>query len=126
MSPENDEILASLDRASELESMSAPIPLDDTEAYAAAFAGIAHLPDAEAERWHVQSQLAVIYEHLNIEAPENYLKGRSTTELKYELYYRLNYDVQQFISLDENEKENRIPTFPTLNITGWREIRPTA
>ena len=105
--PEYEEIKASLDRATELESLAGPIPLDDTEAYAAAF-GIA---DAEVQRKHVQDQLAVIYKHLNIEMPENHLENRSTTELKYELYYRLNYDVPQFTGLDENEKENRIGKF---------------
>ena len=105
--PEYDEIKASLDRATELESLAGPIPLDDTEAYAAAF-GIA---DAEVQRKHVQDQLAVIYEHLNIEMPENYLESRSTTELNYELYYRLNYDVPRFMGLDENEKGNRIGKF---------------
>ena len=86
-----------------------PIPLNDSEAYAAAFAGIVHVPNAEHERRHVQDQLAVIYEHLQIVLPDNYLQSRSTTELKYELYYRLNYDVLQFISLDENESQ--IPDF---------------
>ena len=109
--PEYDEIKAAFDRATELLSLAEPIPLDDTEAYAAAFAGRVHIPNAEYERRHVQDQLAVIYKHLNIEMPENYLEGRSTTELKYELYYRLNYDVPQFIGLDENEKENRIGDF---------------
>ena len=36
-----------MDRATELESMVEPIPLDDTEAYAKAFAGGVHVPDAE-------------------------------------------------------------------------------
>ena len=101
--PEYYEIKASLDRATELESLAGPIPLDDTEAYAAAFAGNVHVPDAETERKHVQDQLALIYEHLQITTPDNYLEIRSTTELKYELYYRLNYDVHNFIGLGANE-----------------------
>ena len=105
--PGYDEIKASLDRATELESLAGPIPLDDSEACAAAF-GIA---DAKVQRKHVQDQLAVIYEHLGIEMPENHLENRSTTELKYELYYRLNYDVPRFWNDDENEKENRIGNF---------------
>ncbi|MCY4537967.1 MAG: hypothetical protein OXE52_07020 [Chloroflexi bacterium] len=109
--PEYDEIKASLGRATELESLAGPIPLDDTQAYAAKFAGRVRIEDAEDEREHVQDQLAVIYEHLNIEMPENHLEGRSTTELKYELYYRLNYDVPQFMGLDANEKDNRIGDF---------------
>ena len=109
--PEYDEIKASLDRATELESLAGPIPLDDTQAYAAKFAGRVRIEDAEDERKHVQDQLAVIYEHLNIEMPENHLEGRSTSELKYELYYRLNYDVPQFMGLDANEKDNRIGDF---------------
>jgi len=71
--PEYDEMKASLDRATKLESLAGPIPLDDTEAYAAAFAGTVHIADAEDERKHVQDQLAVIYKHLNIEMPENHL-----------------------------------------------------
>jgi len=109
--PEYDEMKASLDRARELESLAGSIPLDDTEAYAAAFAGTVHIADAEDERKHVQDQLAVIYKHLNIEMPEDHLDSRSTTELKYELYYRLNDDVRHFMSLDENEKGNRIGDF---------------
>ena len=109
--PEHDEMKASLDRATQLESLAGPIALDDTEAYAAAFAGRVRIADAHDERKHVQDQLAIIYKHLNIETPENYLDSRSTTELKYELFYRLNYDVQQFMSLDENEKGNRIGNF---------------
>ena len=42
--PGYDEMKASLDRATELESMAGPIPLDETEAYAAAFARIAYVP----------------------------------------------------------------------------------
>ena len=73
--PEYDEMKASLDRARELESLAGPIPLDDTEAYTRAFAGLVHIEDAEDERKHVQDQLAVIYKHLNIEMPENHLEN---------------------------------------------------
>ena len=100
-------IQAEFDRATGLLSMAQAIPLDDSEAFAATF-GIA---DAEGQRKYVQDQLAVIYKHLGIEMPENHLEGRSTTELNYELYYRLNYDVPRFMSLDENEKDNRIGNF---------------
>ena len=37
------------------------------------------------------------------------MQSRSTTELKYELYFRLNYDVPNFIGLEENESQ--IPDF---------------
>ena len=111
--PGYDEIKASLDRATELESLAGPIPLDDTQAYAAKFAGRVRIEDAEDEREHVQDQLAVIYKHLNIAMPENYLDGRSTSELKYELYYRLNYDVLPFVSRDEYEIQLRISDFMT-------------
>lgn len=100
-------IQAEFDRATGLLSMAKAIPLDDSEAFAATF-GIA---DPEVQRKYVQDQLTVIYKHLGIAMPENHLVGRSATELNYELYYRLNYDVPRFMSLDENEKDNRIGNF---------------
>ena len=110
MSSENyQQVQAEFDRATALLSVAEDIALDDTEAYAEAFAGTVLIEDEEDEREHVQEQLALIYEHLQVEVPDNYFEGRSATELKYELYSRLNYDVRQFLALDENE--SRIPQF---------------
>ncbi len=100
--PEHEEMKAEFDRAMELFSMAAAIPLDDSEAYAAAFSGDVYIPDAEQERIHVEDQLRVIYKYV-LGKDLDHLATRSTTELKYELYYLLNYDVQHFLGLNENE-----------------------
>ena len=98
------------DRATHLFSMAEPIPLDDTEAYAAAFAGRAYVPDAEFERRHVENQLKLIYDQI-LSEESDHLATLSTTELKYELYYRLNYDVRSFVGRDEHEIQLRISDF---------------
>ena len=90
--------------------MAEPIPLDDREAYAAAFAGRAYVPDAEHERRHVESQLKLIYDQI-LGEESDHLATLSTTELKYELYYRLNYDVLPFVKSDEHGIQLQIADF---------------
>lgn len=107
---EYDEMKASLDRATKLESLAGSIPLDDTEAYAAAFAGRAYVPDAEHERRHVENQLKLIYDQI-LGEESDHLATLSTTELKYELYYRLNYDVLPFVKSDEHAIQLQIADF---------------
>lgn len=82
------EIQEEYDWAAELLALAKPIPLDDTAAYTEVFD-----VGAEGERAHVQKQLAVIYEYLDITPADNHLESRNTTDLKYELYSLLIYHV---------------------------------
>ena len=68
--------------------MAKPIPLDDATAYTEVFD-----VGAEGERTHVQNQLAVIYEYLDITPADDHWESQSTSDLKYELYSLLNYNV---------------------------------
>jgi len=114
------EMQAEFDRATGLVSMAQAIPLDDTEAYAAAFAGIVQVPDAESERRHVLDQLERIYKHI-LGEDSDHLATLSTTELKYELFFRLNYDVLPFLRRDEHEIQMRISTFMTDFVSAARD-----
>ena len=79
---------AELDWATDLLALAKPIPLDDSTAYTEVFD-----VGAEGERAHVQKQLTVIYNYLDVAPTDNYFASRSTADLKYELYSLLIHDV---------------------------------
>ncbi len=82
------EVQAEYAWAAELQALAKPIALDDTAAYTEVFD-----VGAEGERAHVQNQLAVIYEYLDITLADDHFESQSTTDLKYELYSLLVYHV---------------------------------
>ena len=82
------EVKAEYEWAADLQELAKPIPLDDTTAYTEVFN-----VGAEGERTHVQKQLAVIYDYLDITPADDHLESRSTADLKYELYSLLVHNV---------------------------------
>ena len=73
--------------AADLQALAKPIPLDDATAYTEVFD-----VGAEGERTHVQNQLAVIYEYLDITpADDHFARVESTSDLKYELVFPIEF-----------------------------------
>ena len=79
---------ADLKWAADLLAPAKPIPLDDSTAYTEVFD-----VGAESERAHVQKQLTVIYDYLDVTPTDEYFASRSTSDLKYELYSLLIHNV---------------------------------